>query len=87
MRIISVPTIASEPGNGAANRLVENLPGVSIHQPERKSLSRGVLEAVVHQIGGEDAREQRAQRSARAVDAEGIERIVIAEDLLHRCQP
>jgi hypothetical protein len=38
-----------------------------------------VLQSRVDRAGGEDAGEQRAQRAARAVYAEGIQRVVVTE--------
>ena len=57
-------------------------PGIAVHQAERHHFA--VDRRVVDGVGGEDSGQQRAQRSARAVDAESIERIVIAEHVFDR---
>src|ERR1039458_2219763 len=71
-----------DPCDGAAGGLVENLAGVAIHQAQRQGMPGRILETIVHQVGGEDAGEERAQSSTGAVDAEGIERVVVSENSL-----
>ena len=72
------------PGDGNADSLIEHLAGVAVDQAEGLSFAGGVFERVVDGIGGEDAGEDCADRSARAVDTEGIEGIVVAELLFDR---
>ena len=49
--------------------------------PEAR-VSGGILEDRVDDAGGEEAGEDRSQGSACAVDAEGVQRVVIAEEAL-----
>ena len=62
----------------------------SISRPLRDELVEAVvLERCVGQVGvarcgGEDAGQDGAQRAADGVDAEGVERVVVAEHLLER---
>ena len=84
-RMTSVPTIASTQAMPHADQLVQHLPGVAVHQAQRHGFAGGILQAVVDRVGGEDAGEDRAQRSAGAVDAEGIQRVVVAELVLSPC--
>ena len=67
-----------------ADHLIQHLARVAVHQPERMSLAGCVFQRVVDGIGGEDAGQNRAQRAARAMDAEGIQRIVVTELLFDR---
>src|ERR1039457_2141195 len=70
------------PGDRGTPELVEDLAGVTVHQAERLYFAGGVLQPLVDGAGGEDAGQQGAQRTPRAVYAEGIERVVIAELVL-----
>src|ERR1039457_2787640 len=62
------------PGDRGAPELVEDLAGVAVHQAERLHFTGRVLQAAVDGAGGEDTGEQGAQRTPRAVYAEGIQR-------------
>src|SRR5271165_670294 len=53
-------------------QLIKQLAAIAIHKPER-------FVAAVDQVGGENARKQRAYCAARAVDSESIERIIVVE--------
>ena len=71
--------MARRPGDGA-RRPPDSAPAPgAVHQAERQHVPGGVLQAVVDRAGGEHAGEERAQRAARAVHAESVQRIVIAE--------
>ena len=83
LRITRVPTIARPQAMATPMSLVDDLAAVAVHQAERQDLAGGILESVVDGAGGEDAGEDGAQGSARAVDAEGIQGVVIAEPGLH----
>jgi hypothetical protein len=53
---------------------------VAVYAAGGQGIAVGVLaEDGVDGCGGEDAGEQRAERAACAVDAEGVERVVVAE--------
>ena len=77
--MISVPTIASTQAISTPPSLIRDLLGLAVDQPERQHFAAGVLQAIVDSAGREHAGEQRAQRSARAVHAEGVQRVVVAE--------
>jgi hypothetical protein len=62
------------PCNGGSDELINNLAAMTIHQTERKRISLAVLQTAVHGVGGKDAGKNRAQRSACAVDAKGVQR-------------
>jgi hypothetical protein len=72
------------PTDGDANTLIENLARVPVDPTEREQLAPGILQAIVDGIGCEYSREQRAQSSARAVNAESIESVIVDEPALHR---
>ena len=78
-RMTSDPTIASSHAMPRADHLIHHLRAVAVHHAERQRLAGGILQRVVDRVGGEHAGEDRAQSSARAVDAERVERVVIAE--------
>src|SRR5204862_1628373 len=66
-----------DPGHQHAERLVEQLAGVAFEQAAWKRVAVCVFENWVHSAGGKNTSEQRAQRAARAVHTEGVERIVV----------
>ena len=80
----SVPTMAEHHGDGDAHQLVADL-ARSCRRPCRAGvrLPCASLEDGVDGAGGEDTGEQRAECPARAVNAEGVQRIVVAEARLH----
>src|SRR6185437_5602125 len=63
-----------------ADDLHRELPDIALPQPG----NAGMGGAGDHRGGGEHPRQQRAEDAADAVDAEHVERIVIAETLLER---
>src|ERR1700722_15241659 len=67
-------------GDQDANRLVQNLPRITVDQTQGNHFT--VDGCVVDDVGGEHSRQQRAQRTARGMNAESIERIVITEQVL-----
>ena len=71
------PDDGQHPGYGDGNGLVEHLAGVAVDPAHGLA---GV--DVVDLLGGEDAGKERAQSSADAVHAEGIQGVVIVELLL-----
>ena len=84
--MINVPTMASTQAMAHADRLIQHLRRLPSTMPSGSTYRRRPSTVVDH-AGGEDAGEDRAQRSARAVHAEGIERIVIAELVLSPRSP
>ena len=80
-----MPTIASTQEISDADQ-PDSTPGPDCHPPARAAaaLPAASFKPSLISVGGEDAGEDRAQRSARAVHAEGIQRIVVAELALHR---
>src|SRR5579875_1564772 len=71
------------PGYGATERLIEHLRRAPVHQTERQEPAGAVFEAVVDEVGGEDAGQQRAQRATHTVHPEGIQGVVVAEFAFH----
>jgi len=69
--------------DGGADELVRHLGGVAIDPAESGGLAVGQLEPGVDQAGGEHAGQETSHHAAHAVNAEGVERIVVAEFLLH----
>ena len=67
-----------------ADELIQDLAGVTIHQAQRRGLTIGQLERVVHRSGGEDSGQQAANEAANAVDAKSIQGIVITQLVLHQ---
>src|SRR5207248_5613645 len=62
------------PGECDGGELVHDLDGISVDRAAVTGIDPG---------DGEDAGEDRPDGSADAVDAESVERVVVAEDVLH----
>src|SRR5437016_9382367 len=73
------PHNAEHPGDRRTDDLIEHLAAVAVHESERLHLAGRVLQSIVNHIRGEDAGQDRAQGSAGAVNAEGVQRVVVAE--------
>src|SRR5580692_1199097 len=66
-----------------ADRLISQLAKVPVHHADGKRVPLGILENRIDGAGGEDAGQQRANGSASAMHAEGIERVVVTESGLY----
>ncbi len=56
---------------------------IAANPAEGKGFAGGIFQFVVDEIRREDARQDGAQRAARAVDAESVESVVVAEAVLN----
>ena len=66
-------------GNSNSDGLIHELMCVPFQRAGGKHASAGIFEDWIYRAAGEDACEQRAQSSACAVNAESVERVVIAK--------
>src|ERR1700746_637864 len=67
------------PSNYNSGALIENLAGIAFEYPRREDITLRIFENWVHRTGCEYAGQQSPERSTRAMYAESIERIVVAE--------
>ena len=70
----SVPTMAMTQAMASAMIWFMHLAAVAVDQAHRLAAAQ-----IVHILGGEDAGENRSQRSADAVNAERVQRVVVTE--------
>src|SRR5262249_25407069 len=67
------------PRDQAADKLIAPLCRVALHEPGRLSLPRRVLQTIVDEVRRKNTGKNRAQRSARAMYAERVERVIVSE--------
>src|SRR5258708_26514687 len=70
-------------GNPNSNGLIHKLMCVALQRAGGKHASAGIFEDWIYRAAAKDARKQRANVAASAVNAEGVERIVIPKASLY----
>src|SRR5215469_2831085 len=66
-----------------AHELIEQLMSIPFEQARCQRIPLRIFEDRVHSRGGENTGQQRAQRSACAMDTEGVEAVIVSESSLH----
>ena len=74
-----MPTIASTHDDQHAHKLIDKLMRISFHQPEGSTFPCESLKMGLTTLIAKTPVKERAQGTSGSVDAEGIERIVVAE--------
>src|SRR5271157_4362581 len=71
------------PGNHYSDQLIEQLVGIAFDPSRSQCISLSIFKDGIHGARCEDARQKGSQSTPRAVHAERIERVVIAEHRLY----
>ena len=72
-----------DPRDCDSDELIQDLMRVAIKEAHIQCIALGIFEDSVHEFCREETGEKRADCAAGAVDAEGVERIIVAEDRFH----